>query len=431
MRMTSGADSSRSFARPAVGPAFVILVFPLILSACQRDAAQAGEENAADSLAGHAQPVAASDSLGMDGSAAADTTAEREEAEGGFLARIFGKRNQEEQKAEEEPVPVELAEVEVQDVPLYLSGTATLEAEKQADILAKIEGEVRRIEVEEGDWVHEGQRLAILDGEAQRVALEEAEARVRALRLDLERSRSLHEMGLTSDKELNDAQFRFEEAEAQGKGARLRLDYTEIVAPFSGQISQRLVDPGQTVPAGTPIFTIVDPQPLLARIHLPEKQVARISPRQGVIVNPDADASLEFPGEVLRVAPMVDPRTGTVKITCQVADRASSLRPGSFVRVKVQTDLHEEALVIPKRALVPEGGETYVFKTVRDSVVKCSIATGFANGSVIEVVQGLQAGDRVVTVGQGGLKTGSKFREVTNGRVALAGESDSTGSTQR
>ncbi|GEM_PF-381723 len=402
-------------ARPllSAGVLLFLMILPFLLGACQNQSAQAKPEAPADSLA-QAETPGKPDSLGAD----ADSTA-AEEKKVGFFARVFGKGHDEDEKEEEEPVPVQLAVAEKRDVPLYLSATATLEAEMQADILAKISGEIRSIEAEEGDWVREGQILAVLDGEAQRVSLQEAETRVRAFQLDLERIQGLHEKNLASDKQLQDARFSYEESEAQCQAVQLQLDYTRIAAPFSGRITERFVNKGQTVSVGTALFSLADPNPLLARIHLPEKEAGRILPKQSVVVNPDADPSCAIPGEVLRVSPRVDPRTGTVKTTCQIAEQSSALRPGSFVRVKVRTDIHSGALVIPKRALVPEGGEVYVFKAEQDTVVKIPVSTGYANGTVIEITSGLEAGDRVVAVGQGGLKTGSKFREIIEDTVTV------------
>ncbi len=407
----------------AVGTVLVWIALPLLLGACQNQSAQAKPEGQADSVA-QSGSSSESDSL----VAEADSTAVEEKSKGGFFARVFGKKgNNEDEEEEEEPVPVQLAVAEKKDVPLYLSATATLEAEKRADILAKIAGEIRSIRTEEGEWVQEGQVLAVLDGEPQRVALQETEARVRGLRLDLERVTGLHEKDLASDKQLHDARFRYEEAEARHQAVQLQVNYTRIIAPFEGRITERFVNRGQTVAVGTRIFSIADPDPLLARIHLPEKEAGRIHPKQSVVVNPDADPDRTFPGEVLRVSPRVDPRTGTVKTTCQVAEQSAVLRPGSFVRVKVRTDVHKDALVIPKRALVPEGGETYVFKAEKDTVVKVTVSTGYANGTVIEITSGLEAGDRVVSVGQGGLKTGSRFREITEDTVAVSEVTDDGG----
>lgn len=305
-------------------------------------------------------------------------------------------------------------------MPAYLGTTATLQPEKQADVLAKISGEIRRMLVEEGDWVREGQVLAELDGAAQAVALQEADARFRALELDLERSRALAAQQLASDKDLHDAQYRFEEAQAQRRACELQVEYTRIVAPFAGQIAERTLDPGQTVAASAKVFTIVDRDPLLAEIHVPEKEAAKITPGQEVVISPDADLARSTRGEVLRVAPVVDARTGTVKVTCQVSDAAAALRPGSFVRVQVQTDLRPRVLTIPKRALVPEGGEVYVFKAVADSVLKVAVTTGLTNHTLVEVTGGLAAGDRIVTVGHGALKSGSRIRALTGEPAALA-----------
>jgi RND family efflux transporter MFP subunit len=194
-----------------------------------------------------------------------------------------------------------------------------------------------------------------------------------------------------SDQEFNDVRHLYEQAEAQRKLAQLNLDRTRIHAPFSGRVAERFVDLGQHVAVGSALFSLVDPDPLLARIYLPEREASRIAPGQGVVVTMDARPDLDLQGEVLRIAPIVDRRTGTVKVTCQLRGLGERLRPGSFVRVRVQTDLHPDVLVVPKRALVPEGGETYVFKVVADSVIKESVRTGYSDDRYVEILGGLRA----------------------------------------
>lgn len=359
---------------------------------------------------------AAADSAGLDSAAAAVDSAEAGDKEGGgkgnFLSRIFKKRNDNKENEEEDPVPVEIASVEVKNIRSFIGATATLEPEKQANVIAKIAGEVRSIQVEEGDWVKEGQLLALLDGNAQRVALEEAAARARGLDIDFERVNRLMDQDMVSSKEMNDARSRFEEAEAQRKGAELRLSYTRVIAPFAGRISQRFIDTGQNLSVGAQLFHIVDSDPMLARVHLPEKQAARIRIGQPVVISPDADLSHEMQGEVYLVSPVVDSRTGTIKVTCRITGGQESIRPGSFVRVRLQTEEHEEVLVVPSRALVPEGGETYVFKAVGDTVIKLAVGTGFTEGDETEITEGLELGEEVVTVGQGGLRNGIRYRDI-------------------
>lgn len=433
--------------RPCRSGLLLLTLVPLLItaSACGRsendESPDPGTAVAADRTEGAASDASAADSsassadsLGADGSAA-DRAAEGGAAESGpatgdgteqaadstgtepkrgWTARLFGGKEDEVRK--DVPVPVETAAVSLRDIPAFLSSTATLEPEKDATVLAKIGGQVVRIHVEEGDEVREGAVLAELDGAEQRVGLEEAAARARGLGFELDRVRALHEQALASDKQLNDAQAAFDEAEASRMAAELLVAHTRIQAPFAGQVSARHVDPGQHVAAGRELFSVVDRSPLLARIHLPENQVSGLAPGQEIWVESEGRdvGTLRIPGTVLRIAPVVDSRTGTVKVTCQFDDQDTRLRPGSFVRVDVQTGIHDDVLAIPKRALVSEGADTYVYRAQADSVVKIPIETGFADGDWVEVVAGLSAGERIVTVGHGGLEPGTKIEDLSD-----------------
>ncbi|MBM3317313.1 MAG: efflux RND transporter periplasmic adaptor subunit [Candidatus Eisenbacteria bacterium] len=360
--------------------------------------------------------AAAGDSLGRAGS---DSVPAAKPGRRGALERLL-RRGGKEPRAEEERVPVELAATELGDLPAFLSSTTTLQAQDFALILAKIDGELREVRVEEGDWVRRGQLLALIDDAAPRVAAVEAAARLRAVELDRERVRALHEQQLASDKNLHDVDAQHAQAEALNKGAELRLSYTRVVAPFAGQITERFAGVGQTVAPGAQLFALADPDTLWAQIHLPEREALRLGPHQEVFLSPDTAPDLELPARVLRVAPTVDARTGTVKVTCLLTGHGPAVRPGSFVRVRVATDLHRGVAVIPQRALVPEGTRTYVFKAVADSVIKTPVVVGLASGEHVEIAEGLRAGDRVVTVGHGALKTGSRIREVAAAPAEIA-----------
>lgn len=380
--------------------AAVALALLVVLgSGCQNGDARETEDLAPDSTSA---------------AAAADSTAGDSLSEGrrSWKDRMFGKK--EEQKEKDRPVPVELAEVAIRDLPAYLTSTATLEPDKEADVLAKASGELKEIHVEEGDWVREGQVLAALDGRAQSAALEEVAARVRGLQLELDRMVALHGQSLASDRDLESAQTSFSQAEAQRKSFELELAYTSIRAPFAGRVTRRMADVGQNVTAGTHLFTVVDADPLLARIYLPEREVARLAPNQEVRIQSDADPTIEMAGSVHLIAPVVDTRTGTIKVTCKLDGETGKLRPGSFVRVKVETGIHDDVAAIPKRALVPEGADMYVFRAEADSVVKTPIQTGLSSDEWVEVLEGLEVGDRVVKVGHGALRTGTKVRDLAS-----------------
>ena len=403
----------------ALGPTLALGIALAISSGCQRGEADAGARvaQAADSTA------SANSTAAADTSKAKVTDAKKNEKKGllGFLNR----KKKDDEKPKEEPVPVELAAVEVRDLPTYLSSTATLEPEKKAEILSKSSGQVVELKVEEGDWVREGQLLARLESDAQSVALEESAARAHKVAADLDRVKALHGRQLASDKDLSDAQSSWEAAEAGRKTSALNLEYTRVLAPFAGQIARRSIDRGQNVAVGAALFQIVDPDPLLAAIYLPEREVRRLRPDQEVLISPDTDPDRDVRGAVLRVSPVVDERTGTIKVTCRVANEGQgpALRPGSFVRVKLPTAVHADVKVLPKRSVVIEGGENYVWKAVADSVVKVPVLTGAVDAGWIEVVSGIDATDRVVTVGQGGLRSGSKFRLVAADRKGASPDS--------
>lgn len=366
-------------------------------------------------------PAPADSGAAGDSASAADTL---EGEKRSWKDRMFGGKEEEQEKVR--PVPVEIATVEVRDMPAYLGSTATLEADKEADILAKAAGELKTIRVEEGDWVAARAVLATLDGDAQSAALEEVAARVRGLQLELDRMTALHEQSLASDRDLEAAQTAFAQAEAQRKSFELELSHTTIRAPFAGRVTRRMADVGQTVTVGTHLFTIVDSDPLLARIYLPEREVARLAPEQEVRIQSDANPEIELTGKVSLIAPVVDTRTGTIKVTCQVDGESGGLRPGSFVRVKVETGVRESVAAIPKRSLIPEGADTYVFRAEADSVVKTKIRTGLAADEFVEVLDGLEVGDRVVSVGHGALRTGTRIRD-----LASPAAGDSTNTTDR
>lgn len=380
----------------------LLLMSILALTACSK-----GDANSDPADTG-----AAADSSGADSAAVAQSDSTEQKKGAGFFQKIFKRGGDDDDEKEDPPVPVELSDVSRRDVPYFVAATATLEAEKRATVLAKIAGEIREIRVEEGDYVKEGQLLARTDGRAQAVALEESKARLRGLELDFDRVTTLFEQDLVSTKEMNDARARYEEAKAQLKGSELNVSYTYVRAPFSGTISVRSIDPGQNVQVGTDLFSMVDFDPLLARVHLPENVAASIALGQRVVITPDTDDTLTYQGEVMLVSPIVDTRTGTVKVTCMIAGNHELLKPGSFVRVKLQTDMHPNVLVVPTNAIVAEGDESYIFRAEADTVVKVLVMTGYTDDRFVEIADGVSESDRVVVVGQGALREGAKFEDI-------------------
>jgi RND family efflux transporter MFP subunit len=323
------------------------------------------------------------------------------------------KAEKEENEGEEIiPVPVELAAVVPRPISAYYRASSVLEADRHVELVSRVVGRVRTVSVEEGDWVRAAQTLAELENDRERIGLRQAELRLAEHRRELERRELLLEKNLITEEEFESTRSAFAIAETERDLARIALEETLIRAPFEGQITDRLIVPGQHVNTSQPLFTLVDFEPLRVRIHLPESVARRISAGDEVFVSTEAKAKT-VSATVERVAPVVDPATSTVRLTLRLAEFPAELRVGGFVKTRITTDTHLEALAIPKIALVEEGGLRSVFVAAADSVRKTEVHTGLYDEEFVEILDGIEDGQFVVAVGQGGLRSGSRI-EVLN-----------------
>lgn len=319
-----------------------------------------------------------------------------------------GENGQESDAAENEEetvaIPVEIGTPIRGDIVAVYSGTAPIEAYAEADVIAKVGGEVREIFVEEGDDVSRGQILARLDGDRLRLELNQSQANLRKLQRDYERNVDLKEKGLISSGDFDKIRYEMEALEASFNLARLELDYTQIRAPIDGVISDRYIRLGNTISANEAAFRVTSFDPLVAYLHIPEREYRNIAKDQLVGIDIDALAGQGIIAAVTRVSPIVDPQTGTFKITIEISDEERRIKPGMFGRISIVYDQHEDVLQIPRSAILEESGETSVFVVEDDKAVRRIIQTGYSSSGMVEVTVGLGDNDLVVTVGQIGLK---------------------------
>jgi len=309
-------------------------------------------------------------------------------------------------------IPVEVSQVGTGNIAAYFSGTATLEAEGDASVVAKVGGVVKQILVEEGSYVKVGQVLAKLDDERLAVQLAQAEANLNKLENDFRRNEELFNKKLVSAEVYQRAKFEYDSQKAAFEMTKLDHDYASIRAPISGVVALRMIKVGNMVLPNTPTFRITDFDPLLAVLHVPEREMSKLRVGQPATLTVDAIANADFTGRIARVSPVVDPTTGTIKVTVEVRDPSRQLKAGMFGRVNVVHDVHTNALLVPKGAVVAEDAESVVF-IVQDSVAyRKLVKTGYVNGANIEVLEGLKAGEKIVTTGQGSLKDSSKVEIV-------------------
>ena len=318
------------------------------------------------------------------------------------------------EKDENPPVPVALTTAGSKDLPATFRATGSLAANRLIDLVSKSSGQVTRVAVDEGHYVKAGQILAELDPDEERLLLDKAEVTVKTTKKELERLEQLSANDLTSEKELEAARERADLAVFERDLAKVRLDHKIIRAPFSGQVTNRYLELGQTVNMGAPLFGLADVSPMEVFLFLPEEVVRDISLGQEVLIRPDVNPDPPLPGKVHQISPIVDPATSTVKVTLRVSDVGSRARVGSFVRASITTDVHTDVVAIPKKAVVPEAGASFVFVAEADTARKVAVTTGYSDDEYVEVLTGIDIGDTVITVGQGGLRNGSKIRTIPN-----------------
>jgi len=310
---------------------------------------------------------------------------------------------------QEPPTTVAVEPVDRGTVVARYTTTATLEAENRAEILARTQGVVMELLCEEGDRVASDAELLRLEEDAARLRLQQTEVALAEQRSVFERHKASLDQEVVSKAEYDLAKANLEKAEVERDIAAHELSYTRIRAPFAGIVTRRLVELGQSVNAGTPLFEIASFDPLLARVHVPAKEMGSLRAGQSVELVLDSNQQ-KMTGRVQLVSPIIDAASGTVKVTVHVNDYPEGTRPGDFAHVSVVTQLHENVLRVPNIAVFEDRNEQVVFVAQDSVAVRRPVEVGFIDDTYTEVREGLVEGERVVVKGQRSLRDGGRIR---------------------
>ena len=340
-------------------------------------------------------------------------------------------------------VPVEAAAVSRRSISASYSGTATLEPESEAEVAAKVSGVLLKLMVEEGDQVKAGQVLARLDDENPRLNVAKARATLKKLENDFRRSSEMFERKLLSVEQNDKIRYDLETQRATFELAQLELSYTNITAPISGVISRRMVKVGNYIQVNQALFRIDNFDPLLAVLNVPERELRTLRADQKVAMQVDSIPGESFEGRIQRISPVVDAATGTFRVTCEFRDESGRLKSGMFGRLEIVYANHVDVPAIPRAALVEEDGETAVFVVVAGSSLSAEeqeklieakqdkdkekkaepgmekaplpawvakrrlIRIGYGDANYVEVLEGLDESERVVTLGRSAVRDGT------------------------
>ena len=311
-------------------------------------------------------------------------------------------------------IPVEAAMAQRGQVAATYSGTTTLEAAEEASVVAKVGGTVSQIYAEEGREVRAGEALARLDDADMRYAAEQAQANYDKKQQEFNRSQTLFDRKLISTDAFDAVKYDLEVLKAANDLAKLNLDRTVIRSPIAGVVAKRLIKVGNTLTPNQAVYVVTDFDPMLAVLYVPENALARIKPGQPATLEADALPGKTFGGRVARLSPVVDPQTGTFKVTVEVRRGDHGLAPGMFARVNVTYDVHKDALTVPRAAIVTEDGESAVYVVKSGVAHRVPVQLGYSDGDKMEITHGLASGDMVVTLGQNSLKDGTKVAVVNS-----------------
>lgn len=308
-------------------------------------------------------------------------------------------------------VPVEVTTIAAGEISSYVLTNASIETEEAVDIFPQVTGIVVKLLAEEGRYVKKGDVLLEIDEREYKLREEAARVNYERQKNAHERSKSMFDKKLLSQSEFEVADFNLEEARIEWDQAKLTLDYCKIKAPISGFISERTVKLGDRLLTSTKVYSIVNPDLLLAKIHLTEKDALRTKAGQRAEVLSEALPQHKFAGEVDRVSPVVDPSSGMVRVTIRVADRQRLLKPGMFVNVHLITDTKHDAVLIPKKAVVYDDNQQFVYVVRKDTLAfKIPLKPGYADRDRIEALNGINIGDTIIVVGHSGMKDSTRVK---------------------
>lgn len=320
-----------------------------------------------------------------------------------------------------EGAPVTLQRVTAFDIVDRIEATGELIAKERAQIAAEVGGRVTEILIDEGSAAERGAAVLTIDPERRALERDSARARVteshaalREQERDLERIKQLHERGVASQTQLDQAETQLALARSRRSAAEAELGMQTraladaiVKAPFAGLIADRLVSRGEFVAPGQKLFELVSLDPIEVEFRLAEIDSSRVKLGNdvGVRVAPFPDET--FSATVTMVSPTIDPRTRTLRVKAEMGNADGRLRPGLFARVDLGIAKRDGVPMIAEEAVLQRADGAVVFRAIAESrVERRVIEIGAHHDGMVEVVSGLAPGDLVVLRGQAMLTDG-------------------------
>jgi membrane fusion protein (multidrug efflux system) len=325
-------------------------------------------------------------------------------------------------KIEEKTVNIRCQPVIKQPLRPFIDALGTLNPNEEVTISAEIEGVLKSVKVDEGTPVSKGMLLATIDDtnytyEVRRdeAALRQAEANLANTKLEFKRKDALYKEALVTQQQFDDVSTRLSLGESEIERtkallslARERLAKTKIYSPLSCVVKEKKVSMGDFVKNGTPLFSIIQTNPLKLNFAVPEKDVGKLKVNQDVLLKVDGFPDREFRGRVNLIYPHVDEKTRTLTVEALVPNDSGTLKPGLFAKVTLYTGADKNTVVVPVTSLLYEEERVKVFVIEGDRARERQVKLGSKYGEMMEIAEGLKGGETVAVSGQANLSDGVK-----------------------
>ena len=305
------------------------------------------------------------------------------------------------------PLPVKAAPATHATLNVEVTAVGTLRADETVMVRPEIAGRVATIHFREGQKVRQGETLVTLDQEEYQAQLASSAAQLALEQSSYRRLQDMDRQQLASQQNLDEAKAKLDTARAQQELNRVRLSKTVIRAPFDGMIGLRKISPGAYVKPGDDIVALESLGAMKLDFRVPETYLARLAVDQRLTARVDAYPEQSFEGTIYAIEPALDEETRTVLLRARLPNPHNQLRPGLFARVSLILERRENALVVPEQAIVPVGQTTFVYRVVDGKAVMTPVKLGLRRPGLVEILEGLSAGDQVVTDGQLKIRDGA------------------------
>ena len=319
------------------------------------------------------------------------------------------------------PTPVEVAQAEAAEPLEQIRSVGNLLADESVQIAPEQAGRVAAIRFEEGQAVEEGAELIKLDDTLLAAEAKEVEARAELAEANYDRASSLSKTGSGTQRTLDEALAERLTSNALLLLIQSRLEKTSVKAPFPGIMGLRSVSVGAYVEPGRNIATLDKIDIVKVEFTIPERNLTDVRVGYPVEVRVDAYPDRVFRGEVYAIDPQVDINGRSLKVRARLPNPDLSLRPGLFARVVVQGASRGEVVVVPEGAIVPRGGESFVYRVADGKVEEAKVELGRRRDGLVELTTGIAPGDTVVVAGHARLRNGAPVEIVVRQTDAASG----------